>query len=125
MRSRLDRFQTALQAVREDIRLVAERLASQLRPEEQALFDVYLRILDDNAMPGEVIVRIREGKWAQGALKEVVQQYVRHFEMMGDHYLRERAVDIRDLGRRLLAHLQEGIRRSAISRPRPSWSVMS
>ncbi|WP_097462326.1 phosphoenolpyruvate--protein phosphotransferase [Mangrovitalea sediminis] len=101
-------FGEATDAVREDINRVAERLATQLRPEEQALFEVYLRILDDNALPGEVVLRIREGKWAQGALKEVVQQYVRHFEMMGDHYLRERAVDIRDLGRRLLAHLQEG-----------------
>ncbi|MDX1635545.1 MAG: phosphoenolpyruvate--protein phosphotransferase [Marinobacter sp.] len=101
-------FEGAVTSVREDIERVAERLASQLRPEEQALFEVYLRMLDDNALPGEVVNRIREGNWAQGALKQVVQQYVRHFEMMGDLYLRERAVDIRDLGRRLLAHLQEG-----------------
>jgi len=87
---------------------VAGRLASQLRPEEQALFDVYLRILGDEALPGEVANKIRDGIWAQGALKQVVQQYVRHFEMMDDHYLQERAVDIRDLGRRLLSHLQEG-----------------
>lgn len=101
-------FLQAVFAVREDIQLVAERLAPQLRPEEQALFEVYLRMLDDNALPGEVMSRIADGQWAQGALKQVVQQYVRHFEMMGDLYLRERAVDIRDLGRRLLAHLQEG-----------------
>lgn len=101
-------FADAVKAVREDIGRVAERLASQLRPEEQALFEVYLRILDDNALPGEVVARIKNGLWAQAALKHVVQQYVRHFEMMGDLYLRERAVDLRDLGRRLLAHLQEG-----------------
>ncbi len=101
-------FSGAVTAVREDIERVAERLASQLRPEEQALFDVYLRMLGDDAMPGEVANRIREGFWAQGALKQVVQQYIRHFEMMDDHYLQERAVDIRDLGRRLLSHLQEG-----------------
>ena len=101
-------FGGAVTSVREDIERVAERLASQLRPEEQALFEVYLRMLDDNALPGEVVNRINDGTWAQGALKQVVQQYVRHFEMMGDLYLRERAVDIRDLGRRLLAHLQEG-----------------
>ena len=101
-------FEGAVTAVREDIERVAERLASQLRPEEQALFEVYLRMLDDNALPNEVVNRISEGYWAQGALKQVVNQYVRHFEKMGDLYLRERAVDIRDLGRRLLAHLQEG-----------------
>ncbi|MFE8072871.1 phosphoenolpyruvate--protein phosphotransferase [Marinobacteraceae bacterium S3BR75-40.1] len=104
----LQRFGEAVEAVREDIRAVNERLASQLRPEEQALFEVYLRMLDDNALPGEVTNRIREGVWAQTALRDVVQQYVRHFELMGDHYLRERAVDVKDLGRRVLAHLQEG-----------------
>lgn len=104
----IERFNGAVGAVREDIEEVGERLAPQLRPEEQALFEVYLRMLDDHALPGEVVTRIHEGKWAQGALKAVVNQYVRHFEMMGDLYLRERAVDIRDLGRRLLSHLQEG-----------------
>ena len=101
-------YKRQVKAVREDIERVAKRLASQLRPEEQALFDVYLRMLGDDAMPGEVANKIREGVWAQGALKQVVQQYIRHFEMMDDHYLQERAVDIRDLGRRLLSHLQEG-----------------
>jgi phosphotransferase system enzyme I (PtsP) len=107
-------FNGAVTAVREDIERVAERLASQLRPEEQALFDVYLRMLGDDAMPGEVANRIREGFWAQGALKQVVQQYIRHFEMMDDHYLQERAVDIRDLGRRLLSHLQEGEQKDVV-----------
>lgn len=104
----IERFRAAVSSVREDVEQVGERLAPQLRPEEQALFEVYLRMLHDHALPGEVENRIREGLWAQSGLKAVVNQYVRHFEMMGDHYLRERAVDIRDLGRRLLSHLQEG-----------------
>ncbi|MCP5162614.1 MAG: phosphoenolpyruvate--protein phosphotransferase [Hahellaceae bacterium] len=100
-------FNAAISAVRSDIQKVGERLASQLRPEEQALFDVYLRMLDDNALAGEVVNRINAGAWAQAALRQVVHQYVRHFEMMGDIYLRERAVDIKDLGRRVLAYLQQ------------------
>ena len=104
----IERFRHAVASVREDVEQVGERLAPQLRPEEQALFEVYLRMLHDHALPGEVESRIRDGSWAQGALRDVVNQYVRHFEMMGDLYLRERAVDIRDLGRRLLSHLQEG-----------------
>ncbi|NWO08369.1 MAG: phosphoenolpyruvate--protein phosphotransferase [Alteromonadaceae bacterium] len=104
----LELFRAAVQTVREDIQRVAKRLSSQLRPEELALFDVYLSMLGDKALPGEVDARIRDGVWAQGALKQVVKQYIRHFEMMDDHYLRERAVDIRDLGRRLLSRLQEG-----------------
>src|SRR5690606_40751410 len=87
------KFQAAVEAVRRDMREVGEKLAAQLRPEEQALFDVYLRMLDDTALSGEVINQIRQGSWAQGALKKVIQEYVRHFELMGDAYLRERGGD--------------------------------
>lgn len=101
-------FQIALDSVRADIRKVGNTLSSELRPEEQALFDVYLKMLDDNALGMEVITQIKEGNWAQGALCSVVQNYVHHFDMMDDPYLRERATDIKDLGVRVLAYLQEG-----------------
>jgi phosphotransferase system enzyme I (PtsP) len=71
------------------------------------LFEVYMRMLDDNALAGEVIQHIRQGQWAQGSLRRVVQQHIRAFEAMEDPYLRERASDIRDLGRRILAELQQ------------------
>ncbi|WP_415886147.1 phosphoenolpyruvate--protein phosphotransferase [Neptuniibacter sp. QD37_6] len=100
-------FEAALKLVRRDIKVVGRSLAQRLRSEEQALFDVYLRMLDDNALAGEVVARIRQGNWAQGALREVVMEHVRQFSMMDDPYLRERATDIKDLGRRVLAYLQE------------------
>jgi phosphotransferase system enzyme I (PtsP) len=100
-------FQLSLDRVRNDIRKVSDNLSSELSPEEQALFDVYLKMLDDNALGIEVINRIKQGSWAQGALCAVVRNYVRHFEMMEDAYLRERASDIKDLAMRVLAYLQE------------------
>src|SRR5690606_25158070 len=47
------------------------------------------------------------GQWAQGALSQVVRGHIQRFELMDDPYLSERASDVRDLGRRLLAHLQQ------------------
>ncbi|WP_343808044.1 phosphoenolpyruvate--protein phosphotransferase [Marinobacterium maritimum] len=103
----LDAFKAALESVRDDIRTVSNSLARRLRSDEQALFDVYLRMLDDQALAGEIEERIRAGSWAQGALREVVLTQVRQFNSMEDAYLRERASDIRDLGRRILGYLQE------------------
>ncbi|WP_286240404.1 phosphoenolpyruvate--protein phosphotransferase [Neptuniibacter halophilus] len=100
-------FEEALRLVRRDIKVVGRSLAQRLRTEEQALFDVYLRMLDDNALAGEITARIEQGNWAQGALRQVVAEHVRQFSMMDDPYLRERATDIKDLGRRVLAYLQE------------------
>ena len=101
-------FDGALAAVREEMQGTAERLADRLPAEEQALFDVYLRMLDDRALGQEIRDRIRSGSWAQGALRQVIEEHIRNFEMMDDHYLRERATDVRDLGRRVLSHLQQG-----------------
>ncbi|RDE18173.1 phosphoenolpyruvate-protein phosphotransferase PtsP [Motiliproteus coralliicola] len=104
----LERFRSALTRVRHDIKVVGRSLARRLKGEEQALFDVYLRMLDDNALAGEIEHQIKQGQWAPGALRRVVHEHVHQFEMMDDAYLRERATDIRDLGRRVLACLQEG-----------------
>lgn len=103
----LERFNKALTSVRRDIKVVGRSLSKHLRSEEQALFDVYLRMLEDSALAGEIEERIKKGSWAQGALREVILEHVRMFSSMEDPYLRERASDIRDLGRRILAYLQE------------------
>jgi phosphotransferase system enzyme I (PtsP) len=103
----IELFEEAVQAVRLDIQKVGERLSTQLRPEEQALFDVYLNMLDDNALAGEVRNKIKSGKSAQTSLKMIICEYARHFEQMNDAYLSERGVDIKDLGRRILSYLQK------------------
>ena len=103
----ITRFQAAIEGARTQIKQVGEML-SGLRPEEQALFDVYIRMLDDDALGGEVIRRISENnQWAQGALRDVILEYVAHSDQMDDAYLRERAIDIKDLGTRVLAQLQD------------------
>ena len=49
------------------MRALSSKLASQLRKEERALFDVYLMMLDDASIGNEVKRIIRTGQWAQGA----------------------------------------------------------
>ena len=53
-----------------------------------------------------MIARIKEGQWAQGALKEVIALHSAQFEKMDDPYLRERGDDVRELGNRLLGHIE-------------------
>ena len=109
-RAELRAFKAALAAVRSDIQQVAENLRDELGPEDHALFGVYLHILDDSALGGEVASLIKAGEWAQGALSQVMLKHIRHFERMEHSYLRERAVDVRDLGSRVLGYLQDDSR---------------
>ena len=100
-------FDRALQAVRHDIQRIIDEFTNSLPTQEMALFEAYLHMLDDNALAGDIRQRIREGQWAQGALKQVIREHVRRFEAMEDAYLRERGTDVKDLGLRLLANLQD------------------
>lgn len=99
-------FETALAAARDEIYQLQTRAKHSLSIEENALFDAYLRLLDSKTFINEVISEIKEGQWGQGALKRVIKKHVLHFESLEDPYLRGRAADFRDLGLRILAHLQ-------------------
>ncbi len=100
-------FDQAIRRVREDLERINEELSKNLQPEERELFEAYLHILDDAALAGEVRQRIRMGQWAQGALRQVILEHMATFEKMPDSYLRERSADVRDLGQRVLAYLQD------------------
>ncbi|WP_168013784.1 phosphoenolpyruvate--protein phosphotransferase [Halomonas salinarum] len=101
------RLKEAILKVRDELRSTGERLASRISAQELALFEVYQQMLSEAALGQEVEKRIREGQWAPGALADVVRRHVQYLERVDDNYLRERAADVRDLGRRVLAHLQE------------------
>ena len=97
----------AVDAVRMDIQLLLERLEEQgVSAEDRVLFEVYLMMLDSGGMLDKIVDYIQEGLWAPGALKKTVLEHVKVFEEMEDPYLSERALDIRDLGIRILSHLQ-------------------
>lgn len=100
-------FNEALAKARQEIKQLSERLSDQLPPEEHDIFEAFLHILDNASLGIEVIELIQQGHWAQGALKKVIQKHIRAYEDMDDEYLRERGNDIKDLGRRVLNHLQQ------------------
>lgn len=113
----IEEFRFAVQTIREEIVDLSTRLESNLAPEDQALFDAYLLMLDDNSLGFEVEQEIRRGNWAQGALRKVIKSHIRQFESMDDPYLRDRAEDVRDLGQRVLAVLQKREKQAPVDYP--------
>jgi phosphotransferase system enzyme I (PtsP) len=105
-------FRTALKSAKEDMRNLGEGLESKLSSEEMALFEVYIRMLDDRSLGGEVIAAIIAGQAAQSAWSSVILKHVRTFQKMDDPYLRERAADVNDLGKRVLGYLQRNEKKS-------------
>ena len=102
----VEAFQAAVQMVREEVKDLSKRLVGAVPSDEHMLFDAYLKMLEGHSLVDGVVGRIREGSWAAGALRDTINEHVQAFEEMDDPYLRERASDIRDIGRRLLLRLQ-------------------
>ncbi|MEN0035680.1 MAG: phosphoenolpyruvate--protein phosphotransferase [Cellvibrio sp.] len=107
-------FHRCLIAVRGDIKSLGEQLKARINREEQALFDAYLAMLDDASLAAEVCARISKGANAPYAWSEVILEHESIFNSMNDPYLRERATDLRDLGRRVLAYLQESNQKTRV-----------
>lgn len=104
-KAEIDVFRKALKAVKRDMRNLGGGLQGKLNSEELALFDVYIRMLDDSSLGGEVIKTIKAGQTAQSAWSSVILKHVRTFQQMDDPYLRERAADVEGLGKRVLGYL--------------------
>ncbi|ODS24825.1 phosphoenolpyruvate--protein phosphotransferase [Candidatus Endobugula sertula] len=99
-------FFSSLIAARNDIKALGSKLKDRLSSEEQGLFDAYLAMLDDTSLAREVTEDIKQGVVAPYAWSRVILNHAQTFASMHDPYLRERAADVRDLGRRVLAYLQ-------------------
>ena len=99
-------FRTAIIETQKEVRRLSRQMADSLPPEELVLFDAFALMLGSEDLVEGVVQRIHAGNWAPGALRETITEHVRVFEDMEDPYLRERATDIRDLGRRILMRLQ-------------------
>ena len=106
-REELMRFRQALELTRGDLQALHDRFSKIVPASEQALFDVYLQMLSSASVTDEIERRILAGYWAPSAVSQVVKHHVCLFEGMEDVYLRERAADLKELGRRILTHLRE------------------
>lgn len=115
------RLQQSLDLARADIERLGQRLKDRLSPEEQGLFEAYLAILGDASLIREVTDRIDDGDGADYAWSQVILAHVATFASMNDAYLSERASDLRDLGRRVLGHLQKS---AAESRVYPEKTIL-
>ena len=101
-----DSFRVAVEAVTDDLKALKLRVGDSLPDEDKALFDAWILMLGSDSLVDRSIERIQEGHWAAGALRQTVHEHAQMFDDMDDVYMRERASDIRDLGRRILTYLQ-------------------
>ncbi|MDO9079444.1 MAG: phosphoenolpyruvate--protein phosphotransferase [Desulfuromonadales bacterium] len=101
----LKRLESALEKTRIETIYLEKQVAERLSEDDAAIFHTHLMILEDRGFIEKLRREIEQGRSAQHALKTVAGEYIEAFSRMEDSYLRERAVDMEDIARRLHANI--------------------
>lgn len=101
-----DRVYEGIKTSKEEIKQIQFELKDTVGISETQIFDAHLAILDDPIFMNEIqgIIQ-RQYKAAEVAVKEAIDHFVTMFDLLEDDYMKERALDIKDVGNRLLKHL--------------------
>lgn len=104
--SELEKFRNAIETTKVELTKIRNNAEQNLGADKAAIFDAHLLILDDPEIINPVEDKIKNDKVnAPTALTEVTDQFVSIFESMDNEYMKERAADIRDVSKRVLAHI--------------------
>ncbi|HDV6119382.1 TPA: phosphoenolpyruvate--protein phosphotransferase [Staphylococcus pseudintermedius] len=100
------KFNEALNNSKIELTKIRNHAEEQLGADKAAIFDAHLLVLDDPELIQPIEEKIKnESASAPQALTEVTQNFITIFESMDNEYMKERAADIRDVAKRVLAHI--------------------
>lgn len=99
-------YKEALVKTTEELQKIKVKAAQNLSEEEAAVFDAHINMANDPELLSQTTDKIKsESVNAAYAFDEVSNMFIMMFESMDNEYFRERAADIKDIKKRILAHL--------------------
>jgi len=109
------RFEEALIQTRREILDIQAKISQEIGIEHGEIFNAHLMVLEDRALIEEVVTQLKNEQIAvESIFAEVLKKYIQAFSRVEDEYLRERASDLEDVGRRILRNLT-GLKRQGLS----------
>src|SRR6202790_3789497 len=101
------RFESALIATRAQILEMQQRIAEAIGAKDASIFDAHLLVVEDRTLIDEVLRRLEtERCHVEWIFQEVASNYAETLSKIDDPYLRERAVDMQDVTRRIVRNMQ-------------------
>ncbi len=101
-----ERLAEAITAASRSILFLRHELAESIAAREMKIYDAQLALLHDETLKADMLAVIEQDKVnAERALQQVIARYETVFEDMEDILMRERAADLRDVGRQVMASL--------------------
>jgi phosphotransferase system enzyme I (PtsI) len=100
------RFEDALIKTRSEILDIQKKISKEMGFEHAEIFNAHLLVLEDRMLIEEVINKIKKEKVnVEHAFVRILKKYADIFSKMDDEYLRERLIDIQDVGKRIIRNL--------------------
>jgi phosphotransferase system enzyme I (PtsI) len=99
-------LQRALVSAKEQLEKIKAKAAESMGEEKAAVFEAHITLLDDPEFTGAMELEIENNSSnAMKAVADVTNTFVMIFESMEDAYMRERAADIKDVSKRIIANV--------------------
>ncbi|POZ55571.1 Phosphoenolpyruvate-protein phosphotransferase [Lysinibacillus sphaericus] len=105
VQAEIERFKKALAQSKVELQEIVTSAQEKFGEKKAAIFVAHLLLLEDPEMLAAIEEKMKLGSNAEYALHEVSKMFISMFEGMDNVYMQERAADIRDVSKRLLAHL--------------------
>jgi phosphotransferase system enzyme I (PtsI) len=103
----IGRFEAALIQTRMQILEMQQRIAESIGAKDAAIFDAHLLVVEDRTLIDEVLRKLETDLCnVEWVFQEVATRYAETLNKIDDPYLRERALDIQDVTRRVIRNLQ-------------------
>jgi len=102
----IGRFETALIQTRAQILEMQERIAESIGAKDAGIFDAHLLVVEDRTLIDEVLRKLEADLCnVEFVFQEVATHYADTLSKIDDPYLRERALDIQDVTKRVVRNL--------------------
>src|SRR6202171_172147 len=118
--SEIGRFETALIQTRMQILEMQQKIAESLGAKDAAIFDAHLLVVEDRTLIDEVLRKLEKDLCnVEWVFQEVASSYSETLSKIDDPYLRERALDIQDVTKRVIHNLQGKAPKSFLTLTQP------
>ncbi len=102
----LKRLEQSIVATRKQLTELHQSLRERVGSHDADIFEAHLLVLEDQTLIEETTKLVQNEHYnVEYAYQEVTDKYAKAMESMDDEYLRERAVDLRDVSNRVLNNL--------------------
>ncbi|HHP1359029.1 TPA: phosphoenolpyruvate-protein phosphotransferase PtsI [Klebsiella variicola] len=102
----VERFLSGRAKASAQLEVIKTKAGETFGEEKEAIFEGHIMLLEDEELEQEIIALVKDKHMtADAAANEVIEGQATALEELDDEYLKERAADVRDIGKRLLRNI--------------------